>query len=167
MIGLSVWRKQSIIENQIDNLFEYNVLQYLQGKILPKLRDSQCGLYEKDITEEKVKHESNKMETNKSSRNDGLTKEFFETFYDNLKVPLLLSIKMAFVRKEASTSQKQAVIKLIEKKDRDKRFIKIWIPISLLNAEVKFISKVLPNQIKNLLPKLISSNRIAKATIDL
>ena len=40
-----------------------------------------------DVIEEEVKRESNKMETNKSPRNDGLTKEFFETFYDNVKVP--------------------------------------------------------------------------------
>ena len=31
---------------------------------------------------------------------------------------------MSFIAGELSTSQKQAIIKLIEKKDRDKRFIK-------------------------------------------
>ena len=66
---------------------------------------------------------------------------------------------MAFLKKKRSTSQKQAVIKLIEKKNRDKRFIKNWRAISLLNIDVKLISKVLSNGIKNLLPKLISSNQ--------
>ena len=97
---------------------------YLQGKNLPKLNDDQCALCEKDITEEEVKYELNKMEINKSLGNDGLTKEFPEIFWDHVKVPLLPSFKMAFLKKELSTSQKQAVIKLIEKKNRDKRFIK-------------------------------------------
>ena len=71
---------------------------------------------------------------------------------------------MAFPKKELSTSHKQAVIKLIEKKDRDKRFMKIWRPISLLHVDVKLISIVLSNRIKNLLPNLISSNQNAYVT---
>ena len=56
------------------------------------------------------------MEINKSPGNGGLTKEFWEAFWDHVKVPLLLPFKMAFLKKELSTSQKQAVIKLIEKR---------------------------------------------------
>ena len=56
-------------------------MQYLQDKSLPKLNDDQCALCEKDITEEKIKHELNKIEINKSPRNDGLTKEFYEDFF--------------------------------------------------------------------------------------
>ena len=42
-----------------------------------------------------------------------------------------------------SISERQAIIKLIGKKDRDKRLIKNWIPISLLNVDLKKISKPL------------------------
>ena len=49
----------------------------------------------------------------------------------------------SFIAGELNTSQKQAVIKLIEKKDRDKRSIKNWRPISLLNVDMKLMSKVL------------------------
>ena len=94
------------------------------------------------------------MEINKSPGNDGLTKEFYEAFWNHVKVPLLLSFKMTFLKKELSTSQKQAAIKLIEKKDRDKRFTKNWRSVSLLNVDVKLISKVSSNQIKNVLPHL-------------
>jgi len=38
---------------------------------------------------------------------------------------------------ELSTSQKQAMIALLEKKDKDKRFPKNWRPISLINVDVK------------------------------
>ena len=57
----------------------------------------------------------NKMEIKKSPGNDDIRKEFSETFRNHVKVPLLLSFKMAFLKKEISTSRKQAVIKLIEK----------------------------------------------------
>ena len=96
-------------------------MQFLQGKNIPILNDDQCALCEKDINEEEVKHELNKMEINKSPGNDSLTKELYEAFWDHVKIPLVLSFKMAFIEKELSTSQKQAVIKLIEKKDCNKR----------------------------------------------
>ena len=102
-----------------------------------------------------------KMPNNKSLGNDGITMEFYEAFWDDLKTPLLLSVNKAFKVGELSTSQKQAVIKLIEKKDKDKRLIKNWRPISLLNVDTKLVSKVLAERLKTALPSLISSNQTA------
>ena len=101
------------------------------------------------------------MPNNKSPGNDGLTKEFYGVFWDDLKTPLISSFKSAFVKGELSNSQKQAVIKLIEKKDKDKRLIQNWRPISLLNVDLKILSKALANRIKKYLPFLISSNQTA------
>ena len=48
-----------------------------------------------------------KMFNNKLSENDGLTKEFYEAFCNDLKAPLLLSVNKAFNIGELSTSRKQ------------------------------------------------------------
>ena len=64
------------------------------------------------------------MKNNKTPGNDGLSKEFYEVFWNDVKITLLASTNDAFIKEELSTSQKQAVIKLIEKNDRAKRFIK-------------------------------------------
>ena len=56
------------------------------------------------------------MENHKIPGNDGLSKECYEVLWYDIKIPLLTSINDAFIKEELSTSQKQAVIKLIEKK---------------------------------------------------
>ena len=98
------------------------------------------------------------MKNDKPPGNDRITKEFYEFFWNDIKNSLSDSIKKSFVSGELSTSQKQAVIKLIEKKDRDKRLIKNWRPISLLNTDTKLISKVIPIRLKKILNNLISEN---------
>ena len=66
----------------------------------------------------------NGMKNNKTPGNDGITKDFYEAFWDELKTPLMESVNQAFHTKILSISQRQAVIKVIEKKDWDERCIK-------------------------------------------
>ena len=93
------------------------------------------------------------MENNKSPGNDELKKEFYITFWNEIKAPLLQAIAKAYLVKQLSASQKQAVIKIIEKKrTRQKRYTQNWRPICLLNVDVKLISKALAERLKNVLP---------------
>ena len=59
------------------------------------------------------------MKNDKSPGNDGLTKEFYISFWANIKATFISSLKQAKERKELRISQRQAIIKSIEKKDRD------------------------------------------------
>ena len=99
------------------------------------------------------------MENNKSPGNDGNSKEFYECFWNEIKNFFLAYIHRAFLNQELRSSQKQAVIKMLGKKDKDKRFIKNWRSISLFNTDMKIIRKVLSTRIKNIFPFVISSNQ--------
>ena len=57
------------------------------------------------------------MQNNKSPGNEGLTKEFYETFWNEIKHPFMNSIMKARETKKLSIPQRQSVIKLIEKKE--------------------------------------------------
>ena len=62
---------------------------------------------------------------------------------------------------ELSSSQRQAVIKLLEKKDREKRFLKNWRPISLLNIDVKLLNKSVAYKLRKTFPSIIKSDQTA------
>ena len=62
---------------------------------------------------------------------------------------------------ELTSSQRQAVISLIEKKDKDKRYIKNWRPISLLNVDLKIASKALAARIKKVIGGVILYDQTA------
>ena len=53
---------------------------------------------------------------NDKSGNDGLTKEFFETFWFEVKKTFLSCVSHFFDKGELCTSKRQVIIKLIEKK---------------------------------------------------
>ena len=101
------------------------------------------------------------MPYGKPPGHDGLTKEFHEHFWDDLKFYFINSLKQSKIEGNLSISQRQAAIKLRVKKDRDKRFVKNWRSISLLNVDTKILSKSLAEKLKNALPELISSNQTA------
>ena len=101
------------------------------------------------------------MPNEKSPGNGRLTKEFYETFWDDIKRPLTLSFQEASKKGELSTSQKQAVIKLIEKKGKDKRRIENWRTIFLLNVDLKIFSKAVSSRLRACLDTIISSEQCA------
>ena len=82
--------------------------------------------------------------------------EFYKMFWASIGNRLVECFNVSFEKGELSSSQKQAVITLIEKKDLD---LKNWRPISLLNVDAKIASKVFAERMKRLLPGLIHHNQ--------
>ena len=94
------------------------------------------------------------MQKDKSPGNDGFTKEFYETIWNHLRQIFIDSVSETKEEGHFSTSQRQAVIRLLDK-DKDKRFIQNWRPISFLNVDLKIISKALSKKLKKVLPDWI------------
>ena len=60
---------------------------------------------------------------------------------------------------EMSPSQRQAVITLIPKKDKDQLLLKNWRPISLINVDYKIASKSIAKRLDDILPHIIHYNQ--------
>ena len=68
------------------------------------------------------------MQNDISPGNDGLTKEFHGTFWNELKEIFIDSGSQTKEKGHLSTSQRQAIIRLIEKRDKDKNSYKTGDP---------------------------------------
>ena len=96
--------------------------------------------------------------------NDRLSKEYYETIWEDIKDVVINSLKEAKIKGSLSISQMQVVITFLEMKDWDKQFIKNWKPILLLNADdTKILLKAFLVKFKPILPSIISSNQIVYA----
>ena len=67
--------------------------QFLNSISLPTLTNDEKLICEGEITEKELFISLSKMEDNKSPGNDGLTKEFYVTFWSELKDTFILSLK--------------------------------------------------------------------------
>ena len=95
----------------------------------------------------------------KTPGNNGLPIEFYKTFWPTVRKILIQVFNEAYNAKEISNSQKQAVITLIEKKDKDRTFLENWRPISLINVDSKIAFKVITMRIIKVLPEIIRCNQ--------
>ena len=92
---------QSLFSRKVQ--FQTDVIEaYLEN--IPKLTNEQTLSCKGIISEDEVFKSLKPMENNKSPGNDGLSKEFYECFWDEVKKSFLDSILKAFLNQELSTS---------------------------------------------------------------
>ena len=127
---------------------ERECLQYIASINTPKLSDIDKLSCKGKLTLQNCWDVPNSMKSGKAPGNDGLTKEFYVCFFGEVAPLLVNSYNYSFKVGEFPTSQNQAVITLIEKKGRDKRLVKTWRPISLMNVDTKIASKALALRMK-------------------
>ena len=143
--------KQSTSENRFNTL--------LNNLNIPSLNSEEILSCEGNLTEQEIYKSLTSFKDNKSPGNDGLTKEFYCCFWNDIKDIFMKSLCESKKLKELCVSQMQAMIKLLKKPNKDKRYVANWRPISLLNFHLKIISKSIATRLKNLLGKLIDARQ--------
>ena len=101
----------------------------------------------------------NGSKNNKSPGPDRYPVEFYKHFWDKLGPFLLRALNENFKHKAFSTSQSQGVITCIPKGDKDRKLLKNWRPILLLNSSYKLASTCIANRIKPIIPHIIKSQQ--------
>ena len=140
------------------NKTEDECIAYLRRINIPKLTDDERNVCEGKLTKMEIWNALNSMGNNKSPGNDGFSKEFYVCFFQEIHSYLLDALNLSFINGHLSISQRQAMITLIEKKGKDKRFLKNWRPISLINVDAKEDFKSLALRVRKVLNSLIHSD---------
>ena len=152
---------QNLYSNQDSQDSDGIYAELLNNVTMPKVSEASKLLCEGELSIQECYSALLKFPNGKTPGNDGLTAEFYKTFWNLLGQQLTDSLNYSYQQGELSNTQKQAIIKLIEKKDRDRRYIKNWRPISLLNVDVKIASKALALRLEKVLPDIIGNDQYA------
>ena len=91
------------------------------------------------------------MKNNKSPGSDGITTEFYNFFWTDLKEFYLNSINASFQTGHLTELQQQSIITLLPKAGKDICLLSNWRPISLLNVDYKIAAKVIAIEGSNMI----------------
>lgn len=98
------------------------------------------------VSEEEVRRVIDGINRNKTPGKDGLTVEFFCKAWEVMKNEVCELVRLVFAVGEMPKSLREGVITLIYKKG-DKRDIRNWRPITLLNVDYKIVARLIADRV--------------------
>ena len=123
-----------------------------------RLSESEQASCEGPLTLAEASEALQRSNRNKSPGADGLTVEFYSQFWDKLGELLVSVFNQGLARGELPESMKASVTRLVHKKD-DKRLLKNWRPISLLNVDYKICSKAVSFRLSRVLGSIVDPDQ--------
>lgn len=135
------------------------VLTDLIGENAYKLSNEQATTIEGEITMGELQEALKNLKNNKSPGSDGYTAEFFKVFWNDLGKYVLNSINSSYREGILPLTLRQGIITCIPKADKDRRVLKNWRPISLLNITYKLATTCIANRIKIFLNLIIHKDQ--------
>ncbi|MCW4346095.1 MAG: reverse transcriptase domain-containing protein, partial [Candidatus Thiodiazotropha endolucinida] len=137
-------------QNSIYNFFDENIT---------KLNETETNQCEGLLSEEECSKALKKKKNQKSPGSDGLTVEFYKIFWNTIKNFYINSMNFSYGTGQLTDLQKQSIITLIPKSNKDTTDLTNWRPISLLNVDYKITTKAIANRIKSVLIRIINESQ--------
>ena len=135
------------------------IKKYLQETYINKtLTSDEAKLCEGYINSNECSDVIKKLKLNKSPGLDGLTAEFYKTFWDEIGEFLIDVYNSSCDNITLPISQNHSIISLIYKKG-DISNLKNYRPISITNIDYKIVAFVLANRLHKIMNKIISTEQ--------
>jgi len=165
----SLITKQHEILNEVVSFYEQlysikkvdlnDVNEYLKDCKINKLSENDKNNCEGLITIEECHKVIVQMTKNKAPGGDGLTIEFYQEFWNEIKYIFVNALNANFDNNVMSETQKQGLITLIYKKGEPDN-LNNWRPITLLNYDYKIMAAVLANRMQKVISSIIHENQV-------
>ena len=134
----------------------------LQKEILSKtkvkINQDQKAFCDKELDLNELEEGMKHLPAGKTPGLDGLPVEFYQKMWPVVKSDFLEMVREVEKQNILSNSQRKGAIRLIFKKE-DRSDLKFYRPISLLNVDVKIITKTLALRLGKILPHVISQDQ--------
>ena len=164
--GVEVFSQHEIEKAHVDfytHLFseepiDLNAQNDLLSSLSRHLSPDQASLCEGQVTLEEITSAAKKMNTNKAPGPDGLSVEFYLKFWDILGPHLVNVFNACSEAGEMCSSMKTSNTRVIFKKG-DRKSLKNWRPISLLNVDYKICSKALSVRLSKVLKFIVDPDQ--------
>ena len=126
---------------------------------IPKLCEDQKQSLETPLSKQEVYDVIKSMKLNKTPGFDGIPVEFYIVFWPDIWDMLLSSFNYSLQKGMLSHSQRNGVITLLPKKDKDPLQVKNYRPITLLTTDYKILAKCFANRLKCYMHDLIHTDQ--------
>ena len=146
---------QNLYSSQNPQVDDPRFNKFFQNEMIKTLDNEQEERCEGLLTDSECRYAVKGFQKNKSPGTDGLTAEFYSFFWDLLSSTMINSFNYGFVKGELSISQRQNIIRLIPKKNKNLSSLKKWQPTSLLNVDHEIATKALALS-RKVLPSIVS-----------
>ncbi len=132
---------------------------FLDSLSIPTISEETKISLDIDITEEEITEAIDNLTAGRTPGPDGLNVDFYKKFKRKLARPILDMFKESFANGVLPESLRYALITLIPKPNKINTKCESFRPISLLNTDVKILSKILAWRLEALLPKIVHQDQ--------
>ena len=142
--------------DKVNEKVQEKLLRNVKTKLSKEAKDK----LDAPFTPEEIYRAITRLPSGKSPGLDGFPIEFYKKYW-HLIHPLFIGYVNEVLENGISDTRNVSVIKLIYKKTGEIFLLTNYRPISLINADVKIITKVLSERLKFVLPSIIHSTQTA------
>uniref|UniRef100_A0A8C5M2P2 Reverse transcriptase domain-containing protein n=1 Tax=Leptobrachium leishanense TaxID=445787 RepID=A0A8C5M2P2_9ANUR len=134
--------------------------QYLDRTVSHTLSRAESETMSLPITMEELMEAIRMAKNNKSPGPDGFPSEYYKSFRDTLAPHWLATFNAVTEGARLHQATLAASISLLPKPEKDPLLCASYRPISLLNCDLKLLTRILATRLRNCLPRLIDSDQV-------